>query len=71
MDEQIKIWLADCYNRELDEVKVTISNTRGWLLASQTDEEAEMFTQNIVQLELYQQILEEHISMLEDGSKEE
>lgn len=57
MSEMVKIWLAELFHNEIEQVNGTISNNRLWLHSSENDEEAEMFMQNIESLEEYKQIL--------------
>lgn len=70
MSMMTKIWLAELYHKEIQMVNVQISDNNRWLLSSQTDEEAEMFTHNIASLEEYKQTLEELLKEVMEGQYE-
>lgn len=59
MNEMIKFWLTDLYEREIKEIKGTISNNRLCIWGAANEEEERMFIQNEVDLREYLEILEE------------
>ena len=59
MNEMIKFWLTDLYEREIEEIKGTISNNRLCILGAADEEEERMFIQNEVDMREYLEILEE------------
>lgn len=63
MDEMIKIWFIDLYEREIEEAKGTIDNESLWALGYGSDENPH--TENIKRLKEYIEILEDKIKELE------
>ena len=59
MNEMIKFWLTDLYEREIAEIKGTISNNRLCILGAADEEEERMFMQNEVDMREYLEVLEE------------
>ena len=59
MNEMIKIWLADLYEREIEEIKGTILNNRLCILSAANEEEERMFIQNEMYMREYLEVLEE------------
>ncbi len=59
MNEMIKFWLTDLYEREIEEIKGTISNNRLCILGAADEEEESMFIQNEVDMREYLDVLEE------------
>lgn len=59
MNEMIKFWLTDLYEREIEEIKGTISNNRLCILGAADEEEERMFIQNEVDMREYLDVLEE------------
>lgn len=59
MNEMIKFWLTDLYEREIEEIKGTISNNRLCILGAADEEEERMFIQNEVNMREYLDVLEE------------
>ena len=59
MNEMIKFWLTDLYEREIKEIKGTISNNRLWILGAANEEEERMFIQNEMDMREYLEVLEE------------
>ena len=59
MNEMIKIWLADLYEREIDDIKGTISNNHLCILGAANEEEEHMFIQNEMYMREYLEVLEE------------
>ena len=59
MNEMIKIWLTDLYEREIEEIKGTISNNRLCILSAANEEEERMFIQNEMDMREYLEVLEE------------
>ena len=59
MNEMIKIWLADLYEREIDDIKGTISNNHLCILGAANEEEERMFIQNEMYMREYLEVLEE------------
>lgn len=59
MNEMIKCWLTDLYEREIEEIKGTISNNRLCILSAANEEEERMFIQNEMNMREYLEILEE------------
>ena len=58
MNEMIKFWLTDLYEREIEEIKGTISNNRLCILGAANEEE-HMFIQNEMDMREYLEVLEE------------
>ena len=59
MNEMIKFWLTDLYEREIDDIKGTISNNHLCILGAANEEEELMFIQNEMDMREYLEILEE------------
>ena len=59
MNEMIKFWLTDLYEREIEEIKGTISNNRLCILGVADEEEERMFIQNETDMRAYIEVLEE------------
>ena len=59
MNEMIKFWLADLYEREIDDIKGTISNNHLCILGAANEEEERMFIQNEMDMREYLEVLEE------------
>ena len=53
MNEMIKFWLTDLYEREIEEALGSISNERIWLMGSDAPEEEQMHLDNIANLNEY------------------
>lgn len=54
----IKEWVIQMYDREIEDAKANISNQRNWQRAASSQEEFDMFGENISQLEEYLKALE-------------
>lgn len=59
MNEMIKFWLTDLYEREIEEINGTISNNRLCILGAANEEEERMFIQNEMDMREYLEVLEE------------
>ena len=59
MNEMIKFWLTNLYEREIEEIKGTISNNRLCILGAANEEEERMFIQNEMDMREYLEVLEE------------
>lgn len=59
MNEMIKFWLTDMYEREIEEIKGTISNNHLCILSAVNEEEEHMFIQNEMNMREYLEVLEE------------
>ena len=59
MNEMIKFWLTDLYEREIEEIKGTISNNHLCILGAADEGEERMFMQNEVDMRKYLEVLEE------------
>ena len=59
MNEMIKCWLTDLYEREIEEIKGTISNNHLCILSAANEEEERMFIQNEMNMREYLEVLEE------------
>jgi hypothetical protein len=68
MSETVKIWLAGMVQNEIEQVTGTISNNNLWMHSSETDEEVEMFAENIANLEEYKSVLETIYKNIEEGT---
>lgn len=68
MSETVKIWLAGMVQNEIEQVTGTISNNNLWMHSSETDEEVEMFAENIANLEEYKSVLETIYKRIEEGT---
>lgn len=68
MSETVKIWLAGMVQNEIEQVTGTISNNNLWMHSSETEEEVEMFAENIANLEEYKSVLETIYTSIEEGT---
>ena len=68
MSETVKIWLAGMVYNEIEQVTGTISNNNLWMHSSETEEEVEMFAENITNLEEYKLVLETIYKSIEEGT---
>ena len=59
MNEMIKCWLTDMYEREIEEIKGTISNNHLCILGAADEEEERMFIQNDMDIREYLEVVEE------------
>ena len=59
MNEMVKNWLIELYEREIEEIKGTISNNRLCILGAANEEEERMFIQNEMDMREYLEVLEE------------
>ena len=59
MNEIVKNWLIELYEREIEEIKGTISNNHLCILGAADEEEEYMFIQNEMDMREYLEILEE------------
>jgi hypothetical protein len=57
MSEMIKIRMLAMIDREIEDVENNIRNNEVWKHGSSTKEEAEMFEENITDLEVYKEML--------------
>ena len=53
MNEMVKNWLIELYEREIKEALVSISNERTWLMGSDVWEEEKMHLDNMTNLNEY------------------
>lgn len=53
MNEIVKNWLTDLYEREIEEIKGTISNENLWMIGSKTKEEEQMHVDNMANFNEY------------------
>lgn len=53
MNEMIKHWLMELYEREIDDTQGTISNEKLWMLGSETKEQEQMHIDNMATLNEY------------------
>lgn len=67
MTEMIKIRMLAMIDRELEDVKGNITNNEVWKQGSATEEEAQMFDENITDLEVYIEMLLELRENVEKG----
>jgi hypothetical protein len=67
MSDLMKIRLSAMLDTEIEQVKGMISNEALWAHGSETEEQAQMHTENIENLEEYKQLL---IEMQEQVNKE-
>ena len=68
MSQTVKIWLAGMVQNEIEQVTGTISNNNLCMHSSETDEEVEMFAENIANLEEYKSVLETIYKSIEEGT---
>lgn len=59
MNEMIKNWLTKLYEREIEEIKGTISNNKFLIYGAANEEEERMFIQNEADMKEYLEVLEE------------
>lgn len=59
MNETIKLWLANLYEKEIEDVKRTISNNHLCILSASTKDNEHMFVQNEMDMKEYIEVLEE------------
>lgn len=59
MNEMIKYWLTNMYEREIEEITGTILNNRLCILSAANEEEKHMFIQNEMDMREYLEVLEE------------
>lgn len=59
MNAIVKNWLTELYEREIEEIKGTISNNHLCILGAADGEEERMFIQNEVDMREYLDVLEE------------
>ena len=57
MTEMIKVRMLAMIDREIEDVENNIRNNEVWKHGSSTKEEAEMFEENITDLEVYKEML--------------
>jgi hypothetical protein len=57
MSEMIKIRMLAMIDREIEDVEDNIRNNEVWKHGSSTKEEADMFEENITDLEVYKEML--------------
>lgn len=53
MNEMVKNWLIELYEREIEEAQGTISNEKLWMLGSETKEQEQMHLDNMANLNEY------------------
>ena len=53
MNEMVKNWLIELYEREIDDTQATISNENIWMLGSDTKEQEQMHIDNMATLNEY------------------
>ena len=53
MNEMVKNWLIELYEREIEETQATISNENLWRIGSETKEEEQMHVDNMANLNEY------------------
>lgn len=59
MNEMIKNWITQLYEREIEEIKGTISNNKFLIYGAANEEEERIFIQNEVDMKEYLEVLEE------------
>ena len=57
MSDTMKIRMLAMLDEEIKEVDGSISNNRTWMLGSDSEDEIEMFIENIADLEEYRDVL--------------
>ena len=67
MSEMIKIRMLAMIDREIEDVEGNIKNNQVWKLGS-SEEESEMFDDNITDLEAYKEMLLEMRNKVEEGT---
>ena len=53
MNEMIKHWLTELYEREIEDTQGAISNENIWMLGSETKDEEQMHIDNMTNLNEY------------------
>lgn len=53
MNEMIKHWLTELYEREIEDTQGAISNENIWMLGSETKEDEQMHIDNMANLNEY------------------
>lgn len=53
MNEMIKHWLTELYEREIEDTQSAISNENIWMLGSETKEDEQMHIDNMANLNEY------------------
>lgn len=66
MNEMIKFWLTELYEREIEEVEGTISNNRLCIYGATNKDEEQMFIQNEVDMRDYIKVLKELKKQVEE-----
>lgn len=64
MNETVRIWLEELYKKEIEEAKGTIQNEHLWELGCDGNESINPYTENIMVLEEYIEVLEEKLAEL-------
>ena len=59
MNETIKLWLMNLYEKEIEDVKRAISNNHLCILSASTEDDERMFIQNEMDMKEYLDVLEE------------
>ena len=59
MNERIKFWLTNLYEKEIEDVKRTMSNNHLCILSATTEDDELMFIQNEIDMKDYLEVLEE------------
>lgn len=59
MNETIKLWLENLYEKEIETVKGAMSNNHLCILSASTEEDESMFIQNEMDMKEYIEVLEE------------
>lgn len=67
MSENIKSWLIQMLDYELEETEVAIDNESLWTLGSNDEDEAAQHEENMAELEEYKQVLTELKARIESG----
>ena len=58
MNETIKLWLINLYEKEIETVKGAMSNNHLCILSSSTEDDEHMFIQNEMDMKEYLEVLE-------------
>ena len=67
MNEMIKHWLTELYEREIEDTQGTISNENIWMLGSETKEEEQMHIDNMANLNEYVATLKTLLNEIKEG----
>lgn len=59
MNETIKLWLTNLYEKEIEDVKRSMSNNYLCILSASTEDDERMFIQNEMDMKEYLEVLEE------------